>query len=225
MWINEVFESIQGEGRLAGVPSFFIRTSGCNLRCSWCDTPETSWRPTGGELARNELVERASSCRCEHVVVTGGEPLLQPEIVPLTRELAGKGRHVTIETAGTLFRAVHADLVSLSPKLANSTPGSGRWMARHEATRDNPDVIRCWIDNYDYQLKFVVDQPADVDDVARFVERFPQMASEHVWLMPQAVTSDELADRAGWIDTAARSRGYRVSPRLHIALFGNRPGT
>src|SRR5256714_2952286 len=102
--ISEIFYSIQGEGILAGVPSVFIRTSGCNLRCTWCDTPYTSWTPEGEEMSIDALVDRVRETRATHSVVTGGEPMIAPQIVELTRELRSLGQHITIETAGTVFQ-------------------------------------------------------------------------------------------------------------------------
>ena len=233
MRIAEVFHSIQGEGLHAGTPSVFIRTTGCNLRCWFCDTPETSWRPRGAARGWEELIEEVGSFECRHVVVTGGEPLLQPDVVPLTCALHQRGHVVTIETAGTVFRPVQAALVSLSPKLANSTPWtlpaayprSERWAARHERDRDDPAVIERFVESYEYQLKFVVDRREDIDEVDEYLSRFPGVPSERVWLMPQAVTAAEIAEKNAWITPAAEHRGFRVSPRLHIDLYGNAPGT
>src|ERR1044072_742984 len=85
--IAEIFYSLQGEGSLVGVPSVFVRTSGCNLRCSWCDTPYTSWHPEGEEMKRGAILERVKPSRARHVVVTGGEPLIATEMVKLTEML------------------------------------------------------------------------------------------------------------------------------------------
>ena len=226
MWISEVFGSIQGEGLYSGTPSAFVRTSGCNLRCWFCDTPETSWRPRGTHREWETLVEDVEALGCPHVVVTGGEPMLQPGVVPLTRALSERGYVVTIETAGTVDAEVTADLMSISPKLGNSTPiDDPVWKSRHEENRDAPQVIRRWLEAFDYQLKFVVDHPDDVLEIDRYVERFDGVESGRIWLMPQAVTGEQIAERASWIREAAASRGWRVSPRLHIELWGNRPGT
>jgi 7-carboxy-7-deazaguanine synthase len=226
MWIAEVFASIQGEGQFAGTRSAFVRTSGCNLRCWFCDTPETSWRPRGDHREWEGLVEQIADLECEHVVVTGGEPMLQPGVVPLTRALRERGHVVTIETAGTVDADVSADLMSISPKLSNSTPvDEPAWAIRHDAIRDAPRVIERFVDDFAYQLKFVVDRPADVLEVESYVERLEAAEPDHVWLMPQAVTTAQIAERAEWIREAAESRGWRVSPRLHIELWGNRPGT
>src|ERR1700716_933574 len=120
MKISEIFYSVQGEGILVGVPSVFVRTSGCNLRCTWCDTPYTSWQPEGEECALEQIVAEVERYPARHVVITGGEPMIAPEIVTLTQMLRERQRHITIETAGTIFVPVACDLMSISPKLANS---------------------------------------------------------------------------------------------------------
>src|SRR5690349_19731595 len=131
MKIAEIFYSLQGEGALIGVPSFFIRTSGCNLRCSWCDTPYTSWHPEGSDFTLDQIVEQVHAHPCRYVVITGGEPMIAPDVVPLTERLNELGMHITIETAGTVLKPVVCHLMSISPKLANSTP-EGSWAATHE---------------------------------------------------------------------------------------------
>lgn len=144
MKIAEIFYSLQGEGSLIGVPSIFVRTSGCNLRCRWCDTPYTSWQPEGDERSLDEILEQVATFPGRHVVVTGGEPMIAPGIVALTQRLRARGLHITIETAGTVFAPVACDLMSISPKLANATPEgpSGRatraaaLSARHFAAFD-----------------------------------------------------------------------------------------
>ncbi|HXU50202.1 MAG TPA: 7-carboxy-7-deazaguanine synthase QueE, partial [Candidatus Binatia bacterium] len=119
MKISEIFYSVQGEGMLTGVPSVFVRTSGCNLRCTWCDTPYTSWQPEGEERTIDSIVREVNGYNAAHVVITGGEPMIAPAIAELTQALT---QHITIETAGTVFVDVRCDLMSISPKLANSTP-------------------------------------------------------------------------------------------------------
>ncbi|QDT36140.1 7-carboxy-7-deazaguanine synthase QueE [Stratiformator vulcanicus] len=232
MFVSEIFHSIQGEGGLAGTPSVFVRTSGCNLRCWFCDTPYTSWNPEGWHEEWQSVLDKALSFECEHVVVTGGEPLLQPDVVPLTKALSEAGRHITIETAGTVDRDVAADLMSISPKLENSNPHRDRpveqdaklrrrWSDRHDRIRNRPDVITRFISDYGYQLKFVVDQPTDLDDVEHWLTQHPSAKREHVYLMPQARSEDELADRSDWLIEAAAVRGYQFSPRLHVEWWGN----
>ncbi len=142
MRIAEIYRSLQGEGRLTGVPSVFVRTSGCNLRCGFCDTPYASWTPEGDHLSVKDVLAAVEKNSCErgpprHVVITGGEPMLFPDLVPLCAELHGRGMHVTIETAGTRYLPVHCDLMAVSPKLSNSTPHAGnvegRFDIRHSA--------------------------------------------------------------------------------------------
>lgn len=222
--IAEVFDSIQGEGQFAGTPSSFIRLSGCNLRCWFCDTPYTSWQPEGFQQTWQELVARVAEYSSSHIVVTGGEPLLQPDIVPLTAGLKPLQRPITIETAGTVFRPVHADLMSISPKLANSTPQTRPWKHRHEALRHQPHVVRQLMETYPYQLKFVIDEAADIDDVDEYIGGLPPLDSHNVWLMPQARQSEELAEKSGWVQQLALQRGFRFSPRLHIERYGNARG-
>ena len=225
MRIVEFFKSVQGEGEFAGTPSVFVRTTGCNLRCSFCDTPYTSWKPEGFHEPWQAVAERILAEECEHVVLTGGEPLLQPEIVSLSHALKQAGRFVTIETAGTVERPVHADLMSISPKRANSTPTHAVWTDRHEQLRDRADIVARMTRDYRYQLKYVIDRPEDVDDVDRHICGIGGIAPNRVFLMPQGIDADELRQKTSWLRPAAQNRGYSVSPRLHIELFGNRRGT
>ena len=226
MRIAEVFHSIQGEGRLTGVPSVFVRTSGCNLRCWFCDTPYTSWNPEGDERSVDSLVEETTAFNCEHVVITGGEPMLVKDVSELAARLKGEGKHITIETAGTVDLNVPADLMSISPKQANSTPNAETgWAERHDARRHRPDVINRLTTDYDYQLKFVVDRPEDVDDVAKYLEEFPHIDAGKVYLMPQAIDREPHAEKCGWLGEAAAKQGWQLCRRLHIELFGNKRGT
>jgi 7-carboxy-7-deazaguanine synthase len=225
MRIAEFFQSVQGEGEFAGTPSVFVRTTGCNLRCSFCDTPYTSWTPEGVQQPWERILERILADDCVHVVITGGEPMLQPDVVALSRALGRAGRFVTIETAGTVDRPVHADLMSISPKRINSTPNDAKWSARHEDRRDRPDLVAQMTRAYRYQLKYVIDCPADVEDVDRHIRRIGGIVPSRVFLMPQGVDADELREKTNWLRPAAKERGYSISPRLHIELFGNRRGT
>ena len=223
MKIAELFYSLQGEGALVGVPSVFIRTSGCNLRCSWCDTPYTSWQPEGNELALAQILDEVKAHPARHVVVTGGEPMIAREIVELTRGLRAGGRHITIETAGTVFAPVACDLMSISPKLANSTP-AGEWAERHERLRIQPDVVRRLMADYDYQLKFVVTQPEDLAEV-RDLTRALDADAAKVILMPEGIDAAVLRERGVWLAEICKQEGFRFSPRLHVELWGNRRGT
>ena len=221
--IAEIFYSIQGEGSLVGVPSVFVRTSGCNLRCSWCDTPYTSWSPEGEDMPLDRIAAAVDAYPGRHVVVTGGEPMIAREIVELTERLRGAGRHITIETAGTVFAPVACDLMSISPKLANSTP-SGEWAERHERLRIQPDTLRHLIEAYEYQLKFVIARPEDLAEV-QWLVRVLAADVGRVILMPEGIDADVLRERGVWVAEICKREGFRFSPRLHVELYGNRRGT
>lgn len=226
MKVSEIFYSIQGEGILAGVPSVFIRLSGCNLRCVWCDTPYTSWNPEGRDMNLEEILSEVGSYGAAHAVLTGGEPMIFPDSIELTRQLKAAGRHVTIETAGTVHQPVAADLMSISPKLANSTPRereSGRWAAQHERLRYQPEVLRKLISEYPYQLKFVVITPEDLGEIERIIAAIGADASRVV-LMPEGTSAETIRERAQWLAELCKRHGFRYSPRLHIDIWGNKRG-
>jgi len=228
MKVAEIYESIQGEGVLFGTASVFVRTSGCNLRCWFCDTPHASWRPEGRDLSVDEIVERIEGFTANHVVFTGGEPMLFAELIPLCDRLRAAGRHITIETAGTLYLPLHCDLMSISPKLSNSTPSPEEepaWSRRHDRTRHAPDVIRQLVREYRYQLKFVIDAPSDGAEVRRYLEEFPDIDRSHVMLMPQGTDPDGLAQIGAWLEPYCREHGLRFCPRKQIEWFGARRGT
>jgi 7-carboxy-7-deazaguanine synthase len=228
MRIAEIFHSVQGEGRLVGVPSVFIRTSGCNLRCVFCDSAYTSWNPEGDNLTIAEIMTRIADFPSHHVVVTGGEPMIAPEIEQLCSALRGRDCHITIETAATVFKPVECDLASLSPKLSNSTPWQregGKHAERHDRLRLQPNVISAFMERSDYQLKFVIDQPGDVNEVLQLLKQLPDVDHSKVLLMPQGVTREELHSRGPWLIEECKNHGFRFCPRLHIELFGNLRGT
>jgi 7-carboxy-7-deazaguanine synthase len=224
--IAEIFYSIQGEGTLVGVPSVFIRTSGCNLRCVWCDTPYTSWNPEGSDQSLEQILQTAAEYPASHVVVTGGEPMIAPQIAPLTERLRAAGLHITIETAGTVFAPVACDLMSISPKLENSIPREredGRWAAQHDRLRWQPEVLRRLMHEYLYQLKFVIASPADLTEVDR-IRRELNAPPAQVVLMPEGVTRESVRERGLWLAEICKTTGYRFSPRLHVDLWGAKRG-
>jgi 7-carboxy-7-deazaguanine synthase len=228
MKVAEIFCSIQGEGLLTGVPSVFVRTSGCNLRCWFCDSEYTSWHVEGESLSVEDVLDRVAGFPARHAVVTGGEPMIAPGIEALTLGLRRRGYHITIETAATVFKPVECDLASLSPKLASSTPferEGGRFAERHERLRLRPDVIRAFMERCPYQLKFVIDRPSDLDEVRTLLTGLPGVDPERVLLMPQGITAEEVRARGLWLVEECKRHGFRYCPRLHIDLYGNRRGT
>lgn len=227
MKISEIFYSVQGEGSLVGVPSIFIRTSGCNLRCTWCDTPYASWYPEGADYSPEHLIAKAAEFPGRHVVVTGGEPLIAPEVSELTAGLKNAGFHITIETAGTVAPPVTCDLMSISPKLTNSTPvdrENGFWITQHERLRYQPTVLRRLMTEHPaYQLKFVVSSPDDLAEV-RLICNAIEANPQHVILMPEGTSRHLINERSLWLVDICKAEGFRFSPRLHIDLWGDRRG-
>jgi 7-carboxy-7-deazaguanine synthase len=219
--ICETFCSLQGEGLLAGMPAFFIRISGCNLHCIWCDTPYAS-RPTEPPLAysldtvMSMLREHAS---IQHVVVTGGEPMLCADLPALTEALATANRHITIETNGTLLPgSVTCDLASLSPKLPGSQPDG----------KDAIDVsiLNAWCDSFPCQLKFVVGSDDDVTAAEAVITALTHPPPpEQIFLMPCAVTEEEQLALTPWLTSVCRETGLRYGHRLQLTLYGNQRGT
>ncbi len=231
MLISEIFQSLQGEGELTGVPSVFVRTSGCNLRCAWCDTPYASWNPEGEPRTIAQIIAAIESHpTTRHVVLTGGEPMIAKDIRLLAAAIQGVARHVTIETAATVAPAgIACDLASLSPKLLNSAPNPvehGVWRRKHEATRWQPDVVRAWLDAYACQFKFVVSHPGDIDELEHMMTALHREVPRHkILLMPEARSLEQMRERAAWLGEVCKARGYRYAHRLHIELYGNRRGT
>ena len=230
MLISEIFHSLQGEGLLMGVPSVFVRTSGCNLRCNWCDTPYASWNPEGVKMSVAGILAEVAKYPSRHVVLTGGEPMIAPEIHELTHRLRERGKHITIETAATVPPGdIACDLASLSPKLAHSAPDARldeAWRRKHETLRWQPQVTAAWMARGEYQLKFVVGCEADMAEIERMLTEIGvPVAPERVLLMPEGVSREALREKAGWLSELCKTRGYRYCPRLHIELYGNKRGT
>lgn len=236
--INELFYSLQGEGKLAGVPSVFIRTSGCNLRCWFCDSYHTSWEPQGSWLTVDAIIDEVQSHEdAEHVVLTGGEPMIHEESADLLDRLSELGYHTTVETNGTIYRDIAIDLASISPKLETSTPtperdpvANGEWEERHEERRFDVDALSRLVDSYDSQLKFVVTGRDDMTEIDALLDRIRSSAETRihrgdVLLMPEATTRDQLDERRHEVAKLAMEHGYRYTPRLHVALWNDAPGT
>lgn len=236
--INELFYSLQGEGKLAGTPSFFVRTSGCNLRCWFCDSYHTSWEPTYATMGLNDIIEDIQSHKnADHVVLTGGEPLIHDDVVTLLDRLNDLGYHTTVETNGTIYREAPIDLISISPKLRSSTPtpdkdpkGNGEWVNRHESRRIDMDALSTLIEKYEPQLKFVVTGKTDISEIQELISTLRTTTSTHlsnsdILLMPEGTSQAELVDKRSEVADLAMEHGYRYTPRLHVNLWNDAPGT
>ncbi|WP_117590952.1 7-carboxy-7-deazaguanine synthase QueE [Haloprofundus halophilus] len=233
--INELFVSLQGEGKLAGVPSIFVRTSGCNLRCWFCDSYHTSWEPTHAWMSLDEVLAEIESFDADHVVLTGGEPLIHDASATLLRELADRGYHTTVETNGTIVPDAPVDLASISPKLESSTPtsdrdpkGDGEWAERHEERRIDLDALASLVDRHSFQLKFVVTGPDDMPEVESLVADVRETANTPVYdddvlLMPEGQTREQLDGTRGVVADLALEHGYRYTPRVHVDLWNDAP--
>ncbi|MEL7482911.1 MAG: 7-carboxy-7-deazaguanine synthase QueE [Planctomycetota bacterium] len=233
--VSETFVSVQGEGKLTGVPSWFLRLSGCNLRCKWCDTPYASWNPEGDKRSIESLVDEAKTSGVRHAVLTGGEPMIFPQLPAICAGLRAAGIHITIETAGTVFpnewHDLACDLISISPKLGNSTPKNDErdplqvWTERHEQRRLNIPVLNRLLAGFpDRQLKFVVALQADLAEIDDLLNRLSGFETGDVMLMPEGTS---VPDPSGvrWVVETCLEHGWRYCHRLHIELFGDTRGT
>lgn len=231
MRVIEIFCSLQGEGILAGVPSVFVRFAGCPIRCCWCDTTY-AWDYSAGEnLSLDGIVERIAQWRCRFVVLTGGEPMVGPDLSPraglvdLTHRLRALGKHVTIETAGmVLIPDLACDLLSISPKLSNSRSSPEGPSATCQPQGPDCAILSRLVGAYACQLKFVVESPKDIPEIRAVVERVGPVDSHHVLLMPQARTREELLTRSPVVADLCEETGWRFCDRLHIFLWGSERG-
>jgi len=179
-------------------------------------------------MSTDEIVAQVEEWDTQHVVVTGGEPMLFAELIPLCEGLRAAGRHLTIETAGTLYLPVACDLMSISPKFTSSAPSAeahSHWHRRHERERHRPEVIRRLVGEHSYQIKFVIDSPADLPLVDAYLAQFPEIGRERVLLMPQGIEQAELEDRAIWLRPYCQAEGLVFCPRKQIEWYGPVRGT
>lgn len=215
MIVNEIFYSLQGEGALAGVPSVFIRLTGCPLRCKWCDT-KYAWAESAGEdFSIERIIQSVQKFDCDYVVITGGEPMINGGLAELTEKLKSAEKHITIETAGIAFVTdVPCNLMSVSPKLNNA-----------DTRRLEPEIIRKLIDNYDYQLKFVVENESDICEINELLARLNGVDKKRVMLMPQAGSRSEYSLKAPVVAEICKKTGFVFCPRLQVLLWDNARGS
>jgi len=225
--VSEIFLSLQGEGRWVGVNSVFVRLAGCNLWCKWCDTLYA--RESNGQksMTVEQVVSRVDEFNCLHVVVTGGEPMIAPELGELLEQLKECGKTITLETNATSYQPIVCDLASISPKLAHSTPWQGQHAENaenHEKTRLNIEAIQGFIDTHDYQLKFVVAGESDLAEIEDLLQQLRGVDRNKVMLMPLGETQQQYRKHGSMVAQMCIDKGFRYCPRLHIELWGNRKG-
>ncbi|MBN1436733.1 MAG: 7-carboxy-7-deazaguanine synthase QueE [Sedimentisphaerales bacterium] len=221
--VSEIFRSIQGEGRLAGVVSGFVRLAGCDLHCRWCDTPYARKGDQGSPMTIDQIVSQLSAWAVPHIVITGGEPLLADELPQLLQALKQRRCHITLETAATIYRPITCDLLSISPKLSNSDPDEPA-VQQHADRRLNIAAIQQYIDNHDYQLKFVVERPEDLAEIEQLLGQLSNVNRDNVLLMPQATTAEQHQRLGPIIAQLCIERNYRYCPRLQVLLWDRRRG-
>jgi 7-carboxy-7-deazaguanine synthase len=222
----EIFYSLQGEGITAGTPTVFLRLATCNLTCTWCDTKYTwDWQHYDVKrevvaLSIEEVEQRVLAFRCRHLVITGGEPLLQQNaLAPVAASLKSQGFYCEVETNGTVVP--HPALVeaiaqwNVSPKLKNS----GTQLDRREVA----NALVAFRDLANAYFKFVVVESADVDEVCQLVDRY-SLSPQRVILLPEGTTPQALALRGRWVAGLCADLGFRFSTRLHILLWGDERG-
>lgn len=209
--ISEMFFSIQGEGVLQGIPSVLVRLAGCNLKCVWCDSKiKNSY-----EFSIEELITKISQHNCKYIILTGGEPLIYEDIVFLTQELKNKGFHITVETNATVKKPIVCDLLSLSPKLIHS--------GNTDVKLFDPEIINYYIENYDYQIKFVVqDQQSDFDEITDLLGLLATYDLERILIMPMSTTKNDLYKMQRKVIALCLQNGYRYSNRLQLQVWGNK---
>lgn len=234
--IVELFTSIQGEGQRTGSPSIFIRTTGCNLKCVWCDTPYTSIKPEKGIYTWEDALSYVNTSKVSDVVITGGEPLLWQKdgLIDFCRKCTSKGIFVTIETNGTIpidpLMSYIVDLFSVSPKLSNSKEPFEK--------RFNGDFWECLkVLNFDYQIKFVISSEDDIYEAGAFLKEIMavqpsdlgplmrlKLLKMKTWFMPLGKTEEELKSRREWLVQQCIEEGVRYCERLHVVIWGDKRG-
>lgn len=255
--ISEVFHSIQGEGMFTGSPSIFIRVIGCNLRCvfkgSTCDTPYTSFCPETAKYSSiSDVLNAIEQIRkqypnTEHIVITGGEPLLyRKELSELIRDIRQMmDAYITIETNGTLpALEVEVDLYSISPKLSTSEASeedvqkgiiTEEWRQKHAHTRYNPDrlldLLRC---GDDFQLKFVYSGPECIGEINRIIDALEHQGKndgltrsyikQRIMLMPEGINREQIEAHQLECVQACMENGWQYCDRLHIRLWDSKRG-
>ena len=242
MKISELFNSIQGEGKRTGYPSFFIRTNFCNLRCKFadgnlCDTAYTSWFPEDkeniGVMKIPDIIEEYKKYSSPDIVITGGEPAMQAEeLNELCYKLKAfnKNIFITLETNGTIYDkfAELIDLISISPKLKSSVPYSTEYEKMHSNNRLNFDSFKKFHQGnekgfFDLQCKFVICNENDIDEILE-LQKSIGFKNENIFLMPEGITNEEISNKRKMVSELCMKYKMNYTDRLHILLYGNKRG-
>lgn len=207
MQVSEIFYSIQGEGPNLGKPAIFLRLAGCHLRCVWCDSKFTWDFKSGKKMSTEEILKELRKFPCQHLVVTGGEPLIQQNAL---KELFGKLKnyYIEMETSGSLVSHLneYIDQYNCSPKLSNS---KNRKICLENFPKEKT------------YYKFVIEKPEDIKEVKAFIKKH-RLEKEKIILMPEGVKKSEISKRMKWLVELCKKENFRVSPRLHINIWGNK---
>jgi len=240
MKVSEIFYSIQGEGKRSGVPSFFIRTNNCNLRCMFassnlCDTSYTSWTPEDerniGEMNIEDIITQYKKHNAPDAVITGGEPAIQgDDLTLLCKELKSLNAYITVETNGTIFGDFinYTDLLSISPKLSSSTPFDTRFEKMHSQKRMNIDVLKKFNEmnkdgKFDIQWKFVYCSDKDIKEITE-LQKSIGIPKEKIYLMPEGINEYDIKERRLETVEMCKKHGFNFTDRLHIIIWGNKRG-
>ena len=217
---------MQGEGHSIGVPTVFLRLALCNLTCVWCDTKYTwDWANYDPKqeilpLSIDDIEKRILKYDCPHLVITGGEPMMQQlSLAPLATSLKEQGFYIEAETNGTL--APNPDMQAsisqwnVSPKLAHSGVSQER--------REVAEALQAFAELDNAYFKFVIANPSDVDEVCNLVDRYT-IPNLRVLLMPEGTTQKAIEEGRKWVAGICADKGFRFSTRMHILLWGDKRG-
>jgi len=206
MKISEIFYSIQGEGPQIGMPTWFIRTAGCNLDCSFCDS---KYAKHGVNMIIKEIIEDISINNCCNVTITGGEPFIQSDLLNLVQKL--KHKNIYIETNGTIF---DSNIVGFAKIIVSPKPDF--------MTDNYLRVLKKWKSFATF--KFVINNKKDFNEAVQLCNVLEK--TDNVYFMPQGIKDEELKNKmisiTEWIKEEAPF--VRLSPRLQIHLYKNKRG-
>ena len=225
MQVNEIFKSIQGEGPNFGKPAIFLRTAQCNLKCTWCDTKYTwDWKNYDfqkevKEMTIDEVKDAILDLEIKHLVITGGEPLLQQDDLADLLSFLKPDFYVEVETNCTILpNKMLTDLIdqwNVSPKTKNS--GNPLELC------ENNECYYFFANQENCFFKYVVENESDIPEIKKFVTKY-NIPENQVQLMTQASTKEEISMKEKSISELAKLHNFSFSPRLHVAMWGSQRG-